>query len=59
VRADLARAVVQKGYDLLTLSQVGMSLEEIFLHLTTTDMASEAAAVAIAPAPAPTPEVSA
>jgi len=57
VRADLARAVVQKGYDLLTLSQVGMSLEEIFLHLTTTDLASEAAAVAVAPAP--TPEVSA
>ncbi len=42
VRADLARAVVQKGFDLLGLSQVGMSLEEIFLHLTTTDVASEA-----------------
>ncbi len=59
VRADLARAVVQKGYDLLTLSQVGMSLEEIFLHLTTTDLASEAAAAAAEPAPAPSPEVSA
>jgi ABC-2 type transport system ATP-binding protein len=59
VRADLARAVVQKGYDLLTLSQVGMSLEEIFLHLTTTDLASEAAAVAAGPAPVPNPEVSA
>src|SRR5437773_7747609 len=35
VRADLARAVVQKGHDLLGLQQVGMSLEEIFLHLTT------------------------
>jgi len=40
VRADLARAVVQKGFDLLGLSQVGMSLEEIFLHLTTTDAAA-------------------
>jgi len=41
VRAELARAVVQKGFDLLGLSQVGMSLEEIFLHLTTTDAAVE------------------
>jgi hypothetical protein len=37
VRADVARAVVQKGFGLQGLSQVGMSLEEIFLHLTTTD----------------------
>ena len=37
IRPDLARAIVQKGFDLLALSQVGMSLEEIFLHLTTTD----------------------
>ncbi len=37
VRAELARAVVQKGFDLLGLQQHGMSLEEIFLHLTTTD----------------------
>jgi gliding motility-associated transport system ATP-binding protein len=41
VRADLARAVVQKGFDLLGLSQVGMGLEEIFLHLTTTDAAAD------------------
>jgi ABC-2 type transport system ATP-binding protein len=46
VRPDLARAVVQTGFDLLTLQPVGMSLEEIFLHLTTTDTAAE---------PAPTP----
>ncbi|HET8648257.1 MAG TPA: ATP-binding cassette domain-containing protein, partial [Vicinamibacteria bacterium] len=37
VRAELARAVVQKGYDLLELQRMGMSLEDIFLHLTTTD----------------------
>ena len=44
VRAELARAVVQKGLDLLALQQVGMSLEEIFLHLTTTEAPPEAAA---------------
>jgi ABC-2 type transport system ATP-binding protein len=37
VRAELAAAVVQKGFGLLGLAPVGMSLEEIFLHLTTTD----------------------
>jgi ABC-2 type transport system ATP-binding protein len=47
VRAPLARAVVQGGFDLLGLSQAGMSLEEIFLHLTTTDAA--------APPPEPAP----
>jgi gliding motility-associated transport system ATP-binding protein len=47
VRAELARAVVQKGCDLLGLQQVGMSLEEIFLHLTTSEApAAEAAAPA-------------
>jgi ABC-2 type transport system ATP-binding protein len=39
VRAEVARAVVQKGLDLLSLGHVGMSLEEIFLHLTTSDAA--------------------
>jgi ABC-2 type transport system ATP-binding protein len=51
VRPDLASAVVGKGFGLLGLQQAGMSLEEIFLHLTTTDSAAE-------PAPQPT-EVSA
>jgi ABC-2 type transport system ATP-binding protein len=37
VRAELAAAVVSKGLGLVGLSQLGMSLEEIFLHLTTTD----------------------
>jgi ABC-2 type transport system ATP-binding protein len=54
IRAELARAVVQKGFDLVGLSQVGMSLEEIFLHLTTTDAAAENPAPA---ANAATPEV--
>ena len=42
VRAELARAIVAGGSDLLELQQVGMSLEEIFLHLTTTDAAARA-----------------
>jgi ABC-2 type transport system ATP-binding protein len=37
VRSDLAGAVVTSGHGLLGLQQVGMSLEEIFLHLTTTE----------------------
>jgi ABC-2 type transport system ATP-binding protein len=39
VRSELARAVVQGGFGLLELQRMGMSLEEIFLHLTTTDAA--------------------
>jgi ABC-2 type transport system ATP-binding protein len=54
VRAGLARSVVQAGHDLLGLSQVGMSLEEIFLHLTTTDE-PEPAAAPEAPPPAEAP----
>ncbi len=42
VRAELARAVVTKGYGLVGLQQMGMSLEEIFLQLTTTDTAEAA-----------------
>jgi ABC-2 type transport system ATP-binding protein len=37
VRADVARAVIGSGLDLVGLAQAGMSLEEIFLHLTTTE----------------------
>jgi ABC-2 type transport system ATP-binding protein len=44
VRADLAGAVVASGHGLLGLQQVGMSLEEIFLHLTTTDETEAAGA---------------
>ena len=44
VRAELAWAVVTKGHALLGLQQMGMSLEEIFLHLTTTDTADAAPA---------------
>ncbi len=34
VRPEVARTVIQSGYDLLELSPVGLSLEEIFLELT-------------------------
>jgi ABC-2 type transport system ATP-binding protein len=37
VRRDLARTVVQRGWGLLELRPMRMSLEEIFLHLTTED----------------------
>jgi hypothetical protein len=35
VRRDLSRAIVAKGWGLLELRPMRMSLEEIFLHLTT------------------------
>jgi len=34
IRPDVARTVVNNGYDLLELSVIGMSLEDIFLELT-------------------------
>jgi ABC-2 type transport system ATP-binding protein len=34
VRPQVAKAVVQAGYELLEMRPVGMSLEEIFLELT-------------------------
>ena len=37
VRADLARSVIESGWDLLELRPVGLSLEDIFLQLTATD----------------------
>jgi ABC-2 type transport system ATP-binding protein len=37
VRADVARAVIGSGLDLVGLTQAGMSLEEIFLSLTTSE----------------------
>ena len=40
VRRDLASAVVTRGWGLLELRPMRMSLEEIFLHLTTEDTAA-------------------
>ena len=42
VRADLARSVIESGWDLLELRPVGLSLEDIFLQLTATDTAAPA-----------------
>jgi ABC-2 type transport system ATP-binding protein len=46
VRRDLARAVVGKGWGLLELRPMRMSLEEIFLHLTTEEREEEGGAPA-------------
>jgi len=43
VRRDLAAAIVNSGWGLLELRPMRMSLEEIFLHLTTEDTAGAAA----------------
>jgi len=56
VRAELARAVVQKGLDLVGLTRSGMSLEDIFLHLTTHDPTEAPASSAEAPPAAETGE---
>jgi len=50
VRAELARAVVESGWGLFELKTSGMSLEDIFLKLTTRDLSEEAAAQAELPA---------
>ena len=41
VRPDVAKTVVQSGFDLLELSPVGLSLEEIFLELTRDDTSTK------------------
>jgi ABC-2 type transport system ATP-binding protein len=43
VRRELSAAVVNRGWGLLELRPLRMSLEEIFLHLTTEDTAAPAA----------------
>jgi ABC-2 type transport system ATP-binding protein len=44
VRAELAKATVESGWKLFELKTSGLSLEEIFLKLTTKDLSEEAAA---------------
>jgi len=41
VRPKLAATVVESGWDLMRLEAIGMSLEEIFLRLTTEEIAAE------------------
>jgi len=43
-RAELARAVVEQGWGLLELRSIGMSLEDIFLQLTTEEVHGEPSA---------------
>jgi ABC-2 type transport system ATP-binding protein len=47
VRGDLARAVVESGWDLNELRSAAMSLEEIFLQLTQSDAAVEPEGAAV------------
>jgi ABC-2 type transport system ATP-binding protein len=42
IRADLARAIVQSGWNLSELRPVALSLEEVFLELTSSDAAAAA-----------------
>jgi hypothetical protein len=44
VRAEVARAVVESQWKLFELKTSGMSLEDIFLKLTTKDLSEEAPA---------------
>jgi len=46
IRGDLARAVVESGWDLNELRTAAMSLEEIFLQLTGSEKPAEMEAVA-------------
>jgi gliding motility-associated transport system ATP-binding protein len=50
VRGDLARVVVESGWDLNELRPSSMSLEEIFLQLTGSEQSDEKAAVSGVPA---------
>src|SRR5437762_6637310 len=49
IRRDLARTIVGSNWGLLELRPMRMSLEEIFLSLTTEDLASQPAAAAEVP----------
>jgi ABC-2 type transport system ATP-binding protein len=44
IRADLARSVVNAGWNLSELRPVGLSLEEVFLQLTAGEKKDEAPA---------------
>ncbi len=48
IRAELARAVVESGWNLNELRPVAMSLEEVFLQLTSSDAAAAAQSAEVA-----------
>ena len=52
IRPELARAVIESGWNLNELRSVGMSLEEIFLQLTSEHKPEEAAEPAAEAVPA-------
>jgi ABC-2 type transport system ATP-binding protein len=56
IRRDLARTIVNNGWGLLELRPMRMSLEEVFLQVTTEERPEDAAPAA-ADLPAPVPEV--
>jgi len=56
VRGDLARAIVEAGWDLNELRPSAMSLEEVFLQLTGSDAAATPEAAPSTDAPAPEAE---
>jgi ABC-2 type transport system ATP-binding protein len=56
VRAELARAVVESQWRLYELRATGLSLEDIFLKLTTQDLVEAPAPSAGTDAPTPEPE---
>ncbi len=51
IRGDLARAVVEAGWNLTELRSMALSLEEIFLELTGTETAEAANGTAAVPVP--------
>jgi ABC-2 type transport system ATP-binding protein len=51
VRGDLARVVVESGYDLNELRPAAMSLEEVFLQLTGNEASDEVEKVAAKESP--------
>jgi ABC-2 type transport system ATP-binding protein len=46
IRGDLARSVVESGWNLYELRPVALSLEEVFLSLTSTDIATPSSGAA-------------
>src|SRR5579875_3589123 len=59
VRGDLARFVVESGWDLNELRPAAMSLEEVFLQLTGTEAVAQAATPPSASPDLPAPEANA
>ena len=53
IRRELASAIVGRGWGLLELRPMRMSLEDVFLHLTTEDVAVAGPAEPPRPADAP------